>query len=334
MAVFYIAMLRAERSNLRERRFSTPLQSFLYQKAVRKMSSRKAELLMASVSLAWGSSYLLMKVGLDSIGPFNLIALRFGIAFVCMALIFLSRFRNLTMAVLRNGIFMGVLLFLIFTGMVLGVNNTEASTAGFLTSTTVILVPILESILRRKLPNKTVLVSILLAVIGLYLLTVKDSVALDKGTIYCLSGALFYAIYIIVLDRIAKNEDTLLISIIQLGVTSLLGILFMLGFETPALPETSAQWGAIICLGLICSAYGFLVQPIAQRYTTPEKIGLIFSLEPVFSAILSYIFLHEVLGIKGYAGAALIFVGVVFSKFPVKSKNGICQNNGIERYKS
>jgi len=298
------------------------------------MNSRKAELLMASVSLAWGSSYLLMKVGLNSIHPFNLIALRFGIAFVCMTLIFLFRFRNLTISLLRKGIFLGVLLFLIFTGMVLGVNNTTASTAGFLTSTTVILVPILESILRRKLPDRTVLISILMVVIGLYLLTVKDTVALDKGTVYCLLGALFYAIYIIVLDRIAKNEDTLLISIIQLGVASLLGIFFMLGFETPALPETSAQWGAIICLGLICSAYGFLVQPIAQRYTTPEKIGLIFSLEPVFSAILSYVFLHEVLDIKGYAGAALIFAGVVLSKLPIKSKIEICESNDIERYKS
>jgi drug/metabolite transporter (DMT)-like permease len=161
------------------------------------------------------------------------------------------------------------------------------------------------------------MLSILLAVIGLYLLTVKDTFALDRGSVYCLLAALFYAVYIIVLDRIAKNEDTLLISIIQLGVTSLLGALFMLCVETPSLPETPMQWGAIICLGLICSAYGFVVQPIVQRYTSPEKIGLIFSLEPVFSAILSYIFLHEVLNVKGYIGAALIFSGIVLSKIPI-----------------
>lgn len=269
---------------------------------------------MASVSLAWGSSYLLMKVGLNSIGPFNLIALRFGIAFMCMALVFLPRFRTLTVSILAKGVLMGVLLFLLFSGLVCGVNYTTASTAGFLASTTVIIVPILESILRRRLPNKSIMLSIFLAVIGLYLLTVKDTFTLDKGSMYCLIAALFYAIYIIVFDRIAKNEDTLLISIIQLGVASLLGVLLMICIETPALPETPVQWGAIICLGLICSAYGFIVQPIAQRYASPEKIGLIFSLEPVFSAILSYIFLHEVLNVKGYIGAALIFSGVVLSK--------------------
>jgi drug/metabolite transporter (DMT)-like permease len=281
------------------------------------MNSKKAELLMTSVSLAWGSSYLLMKIGLDSISPFNLIALRFGIAFICMALLFLPRFRALSVSILAKGALMGVLLFLLFSGLVYGVNHTTASTAGFLASTTVIIVPILESIVKRRLPNKSIMLCILLVVIGLYLLTVKDAFALDRGSVYCLLAALFYAIYIIVLDRIAKNQDTLLISIIQLGVTSLLGALFMLCVEIPSLPETPIQWGAIICLGLICSAYGFVVQPIVQRYTSPEKIGLIFSLEPVFSAILSYIFLHEVLNVKGYIGAALIFSGVVLSKIPI-----------------
>lgn len=291
-----------------------------------KMNSQKAEFLMGTVSLAWGSSYLLMKVGLDGINPFNLIALRFGIAFICMALVFLPRFRDLTAAVLWKGILMGILLFLLFTGLVIGVNHTTASTAGFLASTTVIIVPILESVLKRRFPDRTIVISILLAIVGLFLLMVKDTFGLDKGASYCLFAALFYAIYIIVLDRIAKKEDTLLISIIQLGVASFFGAIFMLCLEKPLLPQTAGQWGAILGLGLICSAYGFVIQPIAQRYTSSEKIGLIFSLEPVFSAILSFIFLHEILDIKGYIGAVLIFSGVVFSQ--VKIKNLFHKENG------
>ena len=69
-----------------------------------------------------------------------------------------------------------------------------------------------------------------------------------------------------------------------------------------------------ICLGLICSAYGFIVQPIAQKYAAPERIGLIFSLEPVFSAILSYIFLHEILEVQGYVGATMIFCPYYYQK--------------------
>jgi drug/metabolite transporter (DMT)-like permease len=279
-----------------------------------KMNSKRAEILMMTVTLAWGCSYLLMKVGLDAIGPFNMVALRFGIAFVCMTLVFLPRFRELSATILIKGVLMGVLLFLIFAALVIGVNHTTASTAGFLASTTVMIVPILECILKRRLPGKSIMFSILLAFVGLFLLTVNDTLGLDMGAAYCLLAALFYAIYIITLDRIAKNENTLLISIIQLGVASLLGVIFMLCFEKPTLPQTPAQWGAILALGIICSAYGFVVQPIAQRYTSPEKIGLIFSLEPVFSALLSFVFLHEVLSMKGYIGAAIILSSVIFSK--------------------
>lgn len=170
------------------------------------MSSRKAELLMVSVFLAWGSSYLLMKVGLNSIGPFNLIGLRFGIAFVCMAIVFLPNFRRLNWKIFGKGVLMGSVLFLIFTGMVCGVNHTTASTAGFLTSTTVVLIPILESILRRSIPQKSVIFSICLALCGLFLLTAKNGITAEKGALLCLMGAFFYAIYIIVLDKIAKKR--------------------------------------------------------------------------------------------------------------------------------
>lgn len=283
------------------------------------MNSRRAELLMASVSLAWGSSYLLMKIGLDGIGPYNLIALRFGIAFFAMSLIFLPRYRQLSAATLAKGVFTGIILFLIFYGMVNGVNHTTASTAGFLTSTTVVMVPVLECLLKRTLPSKTIVISILLSVAGLFLLTAKDGIVFDIGAAYCLTGAFFYAVYIIVFARLAKGNDTLLISIIQLGVASLTGAVFMFLSETPSLPATPTQWSAILGLGLICSAYGFVVQPIAQRYTTPEKIGLIFSLEPVFSALLSWLFLHEILGFKGYTGAILIFAAVIFTELSRKT---------------
>jgi len=284
-----------------------------------KMNSKKAEVLMISVTLAWGSSYLLMKIGLEGIGPFNLIALRFGIAFICMAIFFLPYFRKITSSILMKGLLLGILLFLLFAGLVCGVNHTAASTAAFLASTTVLLVPILESILKLRLPDTSVVISVILAVIGLYLLLVKETLFLDIGAIYCLLAAFVYAIYIIVLGRIVKNENTLLISIIQLGVVSLLGGIFALFLETPELPKTAIQWTAIWGLGIFCSAYGFVMQPIAQQYMSSEKVGLIFSLEPVFSAILSFVFLHEVLEVKGYIGAAFIFFSILFSKLKIKN---------------
>ena len=120
------------------------------------MNSKKAEILMVSVSFVWGSSYLLMKIGLGSIAPFNLIALRFGIAFLFMTLVFSKKYRSAKPSDIGKGILMGILLFLTFSGMVYGVSRTTASTAGFLASTTVIFIPILESIIWRKLPRRMI----------------------------------------------------------------------------------------------------------------------------------------------------------------------------------
>ena len=119
------------------------------------MNSKKAELLMVSVSFVWGSSYLLMKIGLGSIAPFNLIALRFGIAFLFMTLIFLPKYRLAKRSDMVKGILMGILLFLTFSGMVYGVNRTTASAAGFLASTTVIFIPIFGEPYPEEAPSQT-----------------------------------------------------------------------------------------------------------------------------------------------------------------------------------
>lgn len=282
------------------------------------MNATKAKWLMASVSLAWGSSYLLMKVALGSLEPFNLIALRFGIAFIAISLVFARIYRELTVKQLVWGLVMGTILFSIFGFLVYAVQATNASTAGFLTGTTVVLVPLIESVIHRRLPRTGVALSILIVLAGLFLLTVTTKVNLDFGALYGLLGALGYAIHIILFDWIAKHDDPFPISIIQLGVASLWGAVLMILIETPAWPATALQWGAVLILGLVCGGYGFIVQPLAQKHADPATIGIIFSLEPVFSALLSYVFLHEILSSRGYLGAVLIFVGVILANLSTK----------------
>lgn len=276
-----------------------------------KMNSKKAEWLMMSVSLAWGSSYLFMKIGLGGLAPFNLIFLRFGIAFIFLALIFGRHFRDMSLSILLKGLFLGSLLFLIFSCMVIGLSQTTASTAGFMTSMTVVMVPILESVFRRALPSKSIIFSVVLAMFGLFLLTAKDGMVFNQGAVLCLMGAFLYAVYILVLDKFAHQEGLLLISVLQLGVTSLLGAVFMLGTEAPTLPATPLQWAAILALGILCNALGFIVQSFAQKHVSPNRIGLLFSLESVFSAVLAFVFLHEILALRDYMGAICILLSVV-----------------------
>ncbi len=273
-------------------------------------TQQRADSCIALISMAWGASYLLMKAGLDGLGPFNLIGLRFGIAFLVTALIFHKRLRKATLPVIGRGAILGLTLFGMFSFLMVGLQSTTASTAGFLTSTTVVFVPILQMIITRKKPQGRIIAGVILTVVGIGLMTVQDSLALNRGAVFCLTGALIYAGHIILTDRFTQKSEGLLLGILQLGFAGFYGWVASFLVEAPSLPAGTVQWGAVLGLALVCSAFGFVMQPIAQTYTTPERTGLLFALEPVFSALLAFIFLQEILSVQGYVGAALVLVSV------------------------
>ena len=113
--------------------------------------------------------------------------------------------------------------------------------------------------------------------------------------------------------------NALQLGILQLGVVGfvMLGLAFLL--EKPCLPQTPAVWGAAPFLGVFCSGVGFVIQTVQQQYTSASHVGLIFTLEPVFSAIVAYFFAHEVLQLRGYIGAALMMVSLLVMELDWKS---------------
>ncbi len=286
------------------------------------MKQSRADLLIFTVTLCWGSSYLFMKMGMDSLSPYNLIALRFGLAFILTALIFFRQLRHLDWRTTGYGALLGLCLFGVFAFIMFGLQTTSTSNAGFLVSLTVIFVPILYWLLfRRALAGKQI-VGVLLAVIGIGLLTLNGQLAIHPGDALCILAALCYAGYILITGAAARlTRSTLNLGIMQLGFAGLYGLIFSLIFEAPTLPHTGDGWLAVLALSVVCSAFGFVVQPIAQKYTTPTRTGLIFSLEPVFAALFAYWFEHEMLSVKGYIGAGLVLAGVVVSEWKLGGGN-------------
>lgn len=277
------------------------------------MNQKKADLLIAFISIAWGSSYLLMKIGLNGLGVFNLITLRFGIAFIITALIFIKHILKTNLKTILYESILGFILFSSFTFLMMGLKTTDASSAGFLTSTAVVFVLILQILVTHKKPQISITLGVTLTVLGIALLTIKNHFILEKGSILCVVGAFSFAVHIIITNKFTRKTEGLLLGIYQLGFAALYGLIFSIIFEKTSLPESSTEWAAVLGLAIICSAFGFVAQPIAQKYTTPERTGLLFSLEPVSSAVFAYIFLHEVLLFKGCIGAFLVLLGVFIS---------------------
>ncbi|MCM3132196.1 DMT family transporter [Paenibacillus polysaccharolyticus] len=276
-------------------------------------ASRRADVQMLLATVIWGSSYLFMKSGLASMQELNLIALRFGIAFVAAGLLFHRRLRSVDRGTLLAGGMLGTALFAAFVFITYGVQRTTASQAGFLISLAVIFVPILTTLLRRRLPDKRLSVSIVVAVAGLGLLTLQHEMSLHLGDLLCIVAALVYAVYILLAGKYTPRHDPLTLGMVQLGVAALLGAVATFVFETPQLPDTPESWASILGLGVLCSGLGYILQTFAQRHASPTRTSLIFSLEPLFAAAFAFIFQGESLTLQGYCGAALMLAGVLIT---------------------
>ncbi|OME88605.1 MULTISPECIES: DMT family transporter [Paenibacillus] len=284
------------------------------------MKPLKADLMILFITICWGSSYLFMKVGLDSLGEFNLIALRFGLAFILAGVIFFPRLRQVNVKTIRYAMLLGFILFIMFTALTFGLKTTTTSNAGFLVSLTVVFVPLLHTFLFKKKIENKVIVSILLALTGIALLTIQLPFTFKIGDLFCIAAALCYALHINMVSTAAQKVDTLSLGILQLGFTGLYAYISSLLFETPVWPSTTHSWIAVLVLSVVCTAVGFIFQMIAQKYTTATRTGLVFSLEPVFAALVGFWFAHEIMNSNQYWGAVLVFLSVVLSSVNVKAR--------------
>lgn len=273
-------------------------------------SQFKANFMLLIVTIFWGSSYLFMKMGLSGIQEFNLIALRFGLAFILSAAVFYRRMLKADYKTVKHAFLLGSILFLVFAAITFGVKSTSASNAGFLVSLTVIFVPLLLAIFLRRMPEKRNFFGVSLALTGIGLLTLTHQFKISAGDFLCILGALFYAIHIITTGKLTKDVDSITLGVLQLGFTAVWGLLFSIFLEAPKLPSTTETWISVLGLGVLCSAIGFVVQTTAQKYTTPTHTGLLFSLEPVFAALFAFAFAGEILTTRGYLGAFLVLLGL------------------------
>ena len=275
----------------------------------------KANLLMVIITVFWGASYTFMMLGLDSLEPYNIVALRCTIAFMIAGLIFYKKMKNVSGKMLLYAAIQGFLLFIVLVLSLFGLQTTSASNAGFILSLSVVLIPIFTSFLDRKLPSHAVIIAIVCTLLGIILLTLKESLTFQNGDILVAIAAIAYAIYLILNSQFTKSVESISYGIYQLGFTALFGLVLTFIFETPTLPSTTTSWIAILGLGVICTAFCFIAQSVVQQYTSPIHTGLIFSLEPIFAAMFAIIFLGELVTIQLIIGGCFILLGNLVAQY-------------------
>ena len=277
------------------------------------MSKRAAEWLLAAVIFARSTSLLFAKVGLESLSPLNLLAVRFGLAFVVLCVIFWKKLRHISRATLKYSAIIGTLLVGVYAGATYGVANTSISNAGFICALPVVFTPLLDFVFNRRKPDRKLGIALVLCTVGMALLTLNEAFRPASGDLICLICAVCYAADMLVTEKAVKHPevDAVTLGVCQLGVAGVLMLLVSAIAEQPHLPQSPKIWGAAIFLGLFCSGLAFVIQAVAQQYTSASHVGVIFTLEPVFSGIVAYFFANEKLLPRGYIGAALMLLSLL-----------------------
>ena len=276
---------------------------------------RRADLMLLLATSFWGISNCLTAICLRDMQPLTLNAFRFITAFLVLGFVFRKNLRRVSRVTVKYSILVGLSLVIVYTSLTYGVMYTSVSNAGFIGALSVVTTPILEFIVYRKKPEKKFGVSMVLCLVGLALMTLSETLKPAFGDVICLFAAVFYSVDLMITERAVADErvDPLALGVCDLAVVGVVITVLSVFLETPALPGTAKVWAASLFLGIVCSGVCLVI----QRHTTASRASLIFTLEPVFSAIFAFFLLGERIGVRGYLGAALMLASLVLVEVDV-----------------
>ena len=276
----------------------------------------QADLMLILVTLCWGVSYYLMDLSLADMDPFTLNAYRFLGAFFIATAISWKKVKTVNKTTLKYSALVGIALVFVYIGATFGVKYTSLSNSGFLCAMTVVFTPMISSIILKEKQDRRVIAAVLMCFVGIAMLTLKDDFSINmgnlKGDLLCLMCAFAYAIDLLLTEKAVSHEevDAYQLGVFQLGVTGVCNLIMAFITEQPHLPSSPSIWGAVLFLAVFCTGVAFVIQPVAQQYTTAAHTGVIFALEPVFAAVVAVIFAHEILTLKSYFGAFLMVLSI------------------------
>jgi drug/metabolite transporter (DMT)-like permease len=282
--------------------------------------SLKAHLLLLGATFVWGATFMVIKAALADATPLVFNAVRMAFAAIVLCALFFRQLRRIPVGALRAGFEVGTLMWLGYEFQTAGLLYTSASKSAFLTGVSVVLVPLLLALFWRGHVNRYTLAGVFAALIGLYLLCVPPNqglslASLNRGDLLTLACAVAFAFQIIILGRRAQHFDFVHLVPVEISVCALWMIISIPIADRHAFIRfTPSMLWALAVTALLGTVGCFIVQAWAQRFTPPTHTALIFSLEPVFAGLTSYIFLGERLGPRSFLGAALILTGVLASE--------------------
>lgn len=294
-------------------------------------STVKHTILPITSALIWGVAFVFQKNITAGAFTFNALRSIVGFLFLLVVIPFFNKGdvvhilcekdKKSTKMLWLGGFCCGLALTLAAYLQQVGLNaGTEAGKASFLTALYIVIVPIVSMFFKKKAPYY-VWISVAIAVLGLYLLCIKDGFSVNVADIYVLSCAFVFTAHILVIDYFSQFCDGVKMSCVQFLTVSVLSLIFAFIFENPTWTDVTDNLFNVLYLGIFSSGIAYTLQIVAQKGANPTVLTILLSLESVFGTLAGAIILHEVLLAQEYIGCFLMFSAVIIAQLPQKSKN-------------
>ncbi|MBQ4158348.1 MAG: DMT family transporter [Clostridia bacterium] len=293
-------------------------------------------------ALAWGSAFVAQSLGSDSVRPFTFNAARSLLGALVLVPVFLTFDRvnkkpkkSGGKTLLIGGVLCGVLLFMACNLQQFAISyvDTAGKTAeeletiekanigkvAFLTALYIVLVPVFGAFMKKK-AGIQVWLGVLIALIGMYFLSIKPGFTISGGDIYAFLCAFAFALQIIVVDEVVDKVDPIRLSCLQFLVCGILSSVCAAIFDKPALSDILNAWAPILYMGVVSSGIAYTLQIIGQSRCNSVVASLVMSMESVFSALFGFLILHQAMLGREIAGCVLMLFAIVLAQIPGKKE--------------
>jgi drug/metabolite transporter (DMT)-like permease len=279
------------------------------------------------INLLWASTFIFGKILLETFSVSFLISVRFLVAGIIFAIIFRKKI-HLSKRVVKNGTIIGAANGLAMLFQVIGLQYTTASNSGFITATYILFLPFIELALWKKKITSKVMLSVLIAFAGVFLLSVTDinSLSFNKGDLYTLGCGFTFAFQIFFISHYTRQENIFSLVFVQFIVSGIMGLAYMVyeisqlgimpNFDALSDPRMASY---LFFLAVFATFVPFSLQFYVQKKIGPTIAAVGYLLEPVFTVILAVIILSEAFGLQTGAGITLILSGIILVNYGNKS---------------
>ena len=299
--------------------------------------------LLLLTAIIWGTAFVAQSVAMDYIGPFTFNGIRFTIGGIILLpfIAFLewkkrkgqvqsTAPRGNTKQLFQGGICCGVLLMIASTFQQFGISGTSVGKAAFITALYIVLVPLLGMFFHKK-AGAQLWVSVAAAIVGLYLLCIKEDCFSANGyDIVLLFCALTFALHILCVDYFSPKVDSIKLSCIQFLVCGALSFVGMIFTEKPDFAEILAAGRPLLYAGVMSCGVAYTLQVVGQKDLNPVIASLIMSLESVVSAISGWMILGQTLSRREMLGCIVMFLAIILAQVPLKTAKKQVQEDKIE----